>query len=415
MKKLFIVIILVGLCFVPIYANASGGASDYEFYYGFGSGQSCGIGINIGENRELTNFTCNPDKTGEEILQAIFEKGENGDKLTFEKDAKINFFGASSDTSTIVINGNNVINIVENQKYNIEGNGSLVIHSYQTYGHLKNENGEPLYEVFYINGLTSSGVTNSIHLKDADGEFLLVTGADDLSTIFESIKEYNPDLEGATFDEKNIEVLQPHYGIESHDISQEWIKNNVSTDLNVIYNSDGSVTFTSMGTILESDYVTFISKDVLNSDYTLSINNLFNNITDELKNSITPDNNVLLALYDISVINDDKEVIPMKDGSFTIKIKMNDEMKKYNELSAAYISDGKIAESFETSVDGDFVIFNTTHLSEYAIYGNNETVVDSNDNISNPSTGDNISFYLFTLCISVLGISSIVYKLKKNY
>ena len=101
----------------------------------------------------------------------------------------------------------------------------------------------------------------------------------------------------------------------------------------------------------------------------------------------------------------------MENGTFTIKIKLTDAMKEYNTLTAAYILDGKIVETFNTTIDGEYVVFNTTHLSEYAILGENTT---TDEVIENPSTGDNIMQYAIVLCLSAIGIGYVAYTLKKE-
>ena len=184
----------------------------------------------------------------------------------------------------------------------------------------------------------------------------------------------------------------------------------ITSEKVVTYNEDGSVTF-SDGNILTSDNVIFESSENFDESYKLESIDILDNASEELKNEVANQNKVLLALYDISVVNGNSEVVPMENGTFTIKIKLTDAMKEYNTLTAAYILDGKIVETFNTTIDGEYVVFNTTHLSEYAILGEN-TVTD--ETVENPSTGDNVMQYAIVLCLSAIGIGYAAYTLRKE-
>lgn len=412
-KKCFKIFMCCITSFLVVIANvcASTDASDYEIAYGYSKGTTCGIGINNGETQKLTNFTCERNPSGAEILQATYSKNADGDILTFEKDAKIYNYGGAESSSKIIVNGNNAIQLLENQNYTIAGNGTLMVSKYQAYEQLTNNEGNPLFEVFYDNGLTASGTPNSIHLKDEDGNYLLITSKEELASIFENIKAYNPELSDATYNEENISFLQKHMGMVEHNINESWVKEHITTDLNVFYNEDGTVTFSSVGSTLEYENVIFESKSILDKNYKLDVIDTLKNATDELKDAIKKASKDLIALYDISVVDVNNNIVPMKDGSFTIKIKLTDTMKKYNSLTVAYILDSKIVETFDTTNDGEYVTFNTTHLSEYAILGSYD---NNSETIENPSTGDNIISNITILSLSIVGIGFLIYALKKG-
>ena len=181
--------------------------------------------------------------------------------------------------------------------------------------------------------------------------------------------------------------------------------------MKIIYNENDSITFSNVGSVLDAENVIFESKDILDEKFTLDVTDVTSNATDELKDAIALDNKVLLLLYDISVVNENNEIVPMENGTFTIKIKLTEEMKEYDTLTAAYILDGKVVETFDISIDGEYVVFNTTHLSEYAILGEN---VKTDEVIENPSTGDNILVYVTILGLSVVGTGILLYKIRKE-
>ena len=320
------------------------------------------------------------------------------DILKFENNQTSYLFGGSTNNTNIVVNGNNTINVLMNQKYTITGTGSLTIQYYIVNEQLKDEENNLLYEVFY----------DTAYLKDENGENITVTSKEELATIFDEIKEYNSLVDG-TYDETKATLIPLNEWV-NYEIDEAWVKENITTDKDVIYNTDGSVTFSDGNKVLSSDNVLFESSESFKESYKLNVVDILDKASNSLKDEVASSNKVLLLLYDISVIDDNSEIIPMEDGTFTIKVKLTDEMKKYNTLTAAYILDDKIVENFDTTIDGEYVVFNTTHLSEYAILGENTT----DQVIENPSTVDNILQYVTILCLSAIGIGYALYTLRKE-
>ena len=78
----------------------------------------------------------------------------------------------------------------------------------------------------------------------------------------------------------------------------------------------------------------------------------------------------LLSIYDISV-RQNGEPLEIKDNPMTVKIPLNDHLKGYKYYQAVYLGDP--LERFDAVVEGDFLVFETDHLSQYAILGSNPT------------------------------------------
>ena len=135
----------------------------------------------------------------------------------------------------------------------------------------------------------------------------------------------------------------------------------------------------------------------------------------------------LLSIYDISVRKDDK-ALEIKDNPMTVKIPMNDHLKGYKYYQAVYLGDP--LERFDAVVEGDFLVFETTHLSQYAILGSNtpfstSTVQDgeqtgAGDQSSDttiPQTGDgsNMMLWIGLLAASGAGVYGMtLYSRKKK-
>lgn len=123
--------------------------------------------------------------------------------------------------------------------------------------------------------------------------------------------------------------------------------------------------------------VEFISKDDMDSTYKLEVNDITANYSDiKLK-----DNQELLYVYDILVKSNQDKIVDMKNGEYTLKFKLSDRMKTYDNILVVYLKNKEIVETFETSKDLEYLSFKTNHLSEYGIIGVNEIKkVDNNLN-----------------------------------
>ena len=405
LKKKCLAIILAGILMFPIIANASSDSSDYELSYSYDGSKICGIGVDNGEERVLTNLMCSKNTSGDEISIATFIKNANGDTLTLESDADFYLYGGAEDSSTIVVNGNNHINILMDEHFTITGNGSLTIDGLYSSRLAVDEDGNQLYYIVYddIDGFQHRVV-------DENGDDVLVVSKEEFEAMYENLKVSNPDMAQIALEDLEY-FINSQYEVVPETITEEWIKEHITTEMNIIYNENDSITFSNVGSVLDAENVIFESKDILDEKFTLDVTDVTSNATDELKDAIALDNKVLLLLYDISVVNENNEIVPMENGTFTIKIKLTEEMKEYDTLTAAYILDGKVVETFDISIDGEYVVFNTTHLSEYAILGEN---VKTDEVIENPSTGDNILVYVTILGLSVVGTGILLYKIRKE-
>lgn len=108
--------------------------------------------------------------------------------------------------------------------------------------------------------------------------------------------------------------------------------------------------------------------------------------------------------YDFAFYHNN-QVVPMENGKYTLYIPVSEEYKFYR---VAYLKDGKVAETFDTTYANGFVSFTTSHLSEYAVYGTNNAVTEEN-----PNTLDQAGIYLMVLGLSALFIAGGVIAYRK--
>ena len=138
----------------------------------------------------------------------------------------------------------------------------------------------------------------------------------------------------------------------------------------------------------------------------------YNEVETALKAALV-DHGTLLSFYDIVVIDEDDH--NKGNGPFTIKIKMTEDMNKYNIFKLLYVDVDEeitIEDSVELTIEDGYLVGVLPHLSNYALMG---STVNSTTN--NPKTLDNIYAWIITLLISCLGLSAITLssrKLKKQ-
>ena len=167
-------------------------------------------------------------------------------------------YGNDALSSTIKINGSNTIDVIRGGNYTIVGSGELTIKGLYNYVSSTDENGNNLYFVVF-------NIDGKQHIvKDKDGSKLTVTTREEFASIFEDVKEYNEWLENVEYSEEEYSLYEDNH-MEPTTIDDAWISEHISTDLEIIHNDDGSITFRS------SDYANEQNTD----------NNTGNKLTEE--------------------------------------------------------------------------------------------------------------------------------------
>ena len=117
-------------------------------------------------------------------------------------------------------------------------------------------------------------------------------------------------------------------------------------------------------------------------------------------------------MVDINVL-DGTNVIKISDTKMKIRIAIPEELKGYNKYEVVYISNDEIKETIPATIEDGYIVFETTHLSEYGIIAknveNNEKAVLTNET-SNPKTADNIMLDVMLFVISIVGIGTLAIK-----
>ncbi len=108
-------------------------------------------------------------------------------------------------------------------------------------------------------------------------------------------------------------------------------------------------------------------------------------------------------IVDINVL-ENGEIVKINDTKMKIRINLPEELKGYKKYEVVYIKDNQIQETIPATIEDGYIIFETTHLSEYGIIA---TEKNANTNVENPKTGDNIALYIVTSIVSMIGITGL--------
>lgn len=108
-------------------------------------------------------------------------------------------------------------------------------------------------------------------------------------------------------------------------------------------------------------------------------------------------------IVDINVL-ENGEIVKINDTKMKIRINLPEELKGYKKYEVVYIKDNQIQETIPATIEDGYIIFETTHLSEYGIIA---TEKNANTNVENPKTGDNIALYIVTSIVLMIGITGL--------
>ena len=233
MKKIYLLI--CGLILLPsvVYAETTV-LTDYEISWGMDDDYICGTS-SLDETYDYTNNTC-IDYGNEDYSIGTYTNSTA--TFEFENNAGVYLYGNDALRSTIEVNGSNTIDVIRNGNYVIEGSGQLTIKGLYNYVPSFDENGNGLYfVVFNIDG-------RQYIVKNEDGSKLTVTTKEEFENIFDEVKEYNVELENIEYSEDDYSLYEDNH-MEPITIDEAWINEHISTDLETIYNNDGSITFRS--------------------------------------------------------------------------------------------------------------------------------------------------------------------------
>lgn len=222
------------------------------------------------------------------------------------------------------------------------------------------------------------------------------------------------ELIDATYNEKNNTI-----SFETDSFSNYAIISKEKTEKENYVLTLGNATFTFTDEANHDFEVTFI--DVLTlTDEELELFGItrqeFTQILDIIKEN-TSKYGSLLNVYNLEI----EDANLAHTGKTDIKIKMTDEMKKYNIFKLIYLDDEnnfKVEDIVELKINGEYIEGTLPHLSAYALIGSNSetpppSIEDVKNKTNNPPTGDNIIITILIFVIATIGVF-ITLKVNKN-
>lgn len=119
--------------------------------------------------------------------------------------------------------------------------------------------------------------------------------------------------------------------------------------------------------------------DGIDSTYKLIINNV------DVNKDLADKNVKFIA--DINVLQDN-EIVQINGTKMKIRIALPEELKGYNTYSVVYILNNEIKETIPATLQDGYIVFETTHLSEYGIVATNTNSTPGNSEDNSNKNGD---------------------------
>lgn len=325
----------------------------------------------VGDCEVLASYKLYSSLDEEKFICKGKEFGKNTDSIYYsgnDEVVKLNnidiYYFTSLDkyNITLDITGKNNISLLHlgNANFKVTGNGSLKFK--QNSFVKKVDNGEAVYKYQYLDKtiINNEG-------KIFEGTTL------EFEENYDSLKAKNNLPEEFLIDNYTLIQVEDYTKMTSVAVTESWISKHIKTDL-TISSEDGfgiikyekqTSDVKEENKKLESENVILISDKEVNSDYELNVNNLKEKeVAKKVSKSIDKS---LVSLYDVAVYNGDKEV-PMKKGKYTLKIKLEDNINEYENYQIIYVDDnGKISEYIDGHIEGEYIVFETSHLSQYGV------------------------------------------------
>lgn len=312
------------------------------------------------------NYICKGKEYGSSI-DAIYYSG-SGSNIILNNFNAYYFTNWEEYDVTLDINGNNNISMLRlsDSKFSVTGSGSL---KFKQNSFVKKViNGEPVYQYVYKDKTV------------VDSDKKIYEGIqEEFEENYEHLKEINKLPSEYNLEDYVLVQVVDYTKMTSVTVTEEWIKQHINTDLTIaqeegfgIIKKEKTVeqkapesTGDKENNQLETDNVILITDKTVEKEYELKEENLTNHkVAEKVSESIEKD---LVSLYDVTVYNGNKQV-PMKNGQYTMKIKLDGNVDKYENYQIIYVNDnGEIEEYIDGKIEGDYIVFNTSHLSQYGV------------------------------------------------
>ena len=133
----------------------------------------------------------------------------------------------------------------------------------------------------------------------------------------------------------------------------------------------------------------------------------------EVKKDLTSKN--VKYVVDINVL-ENGQIVKISDTKMKIRIALPEDLKGFGKYEVVYISNDEIKETIPATVEDGYIVFETSHLSQYGIIATKveEKTEQTKNETNNPKTGDNIAVYISLFAVAVAGITATMIIKKRN-
>ena len=246
-------------------------------------------------------------------------------------------------------------------------------------------------------------------------------GYENQITAFESGKEYKYILyfksaEGYTFTrDTKLKINGKYYNYTVSDWEEETNVNEFQTTWrmypDLIMTPTSSEPFKdTIKEIKSTDAINarIVFEKEVNKNYKLDIKQI-----EIIKN--LSDKNVKYVV-DINILDNNNQIVKISNNKMKIRIVLPEDLKGFDKYEVVYILDDEIKETIPATVEDGYIVFETSHLSQYGIVATNveEKTEQVKNETNNPKTGDNIttSVILFVASISTIGTLIVINRKK---
>lgn len=120
-------------------------------------------------------------------------------------------------------------------------------------------------------------------------------------------------------------------------------------------------------------------------------------------------------VVDINVL-ENGQIVKINDTKMKIRIALPEDLKGFNKYEVVYISNDEIKETIPAIVEDGYIVFETSHLSQYGIVATNveEKTEQTKNETNNPKTGDNIILYVAIAGVSLAGLATMIVVKKRR-
>ena len=382
MRKRYLIVAL--LCMLMFLMNVE------AFEYG-----DCEVLISFKQSSSLDedSYICKGEVFGKSTDKIYYDGSKNVVKLNGFDAYYLTFY---SNMDVEIINDNNISLLhLNNSKLNVIGSGSL---KFKEGSYVKKViSGEPIYRFVY-NDKTLVNEEDKVYegtIEEFEQNYSSIALKNELSNTY--------NLEDYTL----VQVLD-FTNMTSVVVTESWLEKHIDTKLNkTVLDGYGIIKFIEekkeevkeenieiskdndkeeKDKTLESEKVIFVSDKKVNKDYKLNVDDLnatkvADDVSSQLKNSS------LISFYDVNVYKGKKKV-SMKNGKYTLKIKIDEDLNKnYDNYQIIYVNDDReIEEYLDGVIEDGYIVFNTSHLSQYGVIGKEkiveEIMIQPQDNVS---------------------------------